>query len=259
MGKVRNDDPAQLTDFKLLSFDVYSTLIDEHGGLFESLLPLLSKLSDPTPYTQDRAHTLIEFQAFEWMLQHENPTLPYPEVLSQAYVLFAKSLSLAVPSAEEAKTFGSQIGTWTAFPDTVPALQTLEKYYKLVILSNIDDASIARTVSGPLAGVDFDAVYTAQQIGSYKPDLKNFEYLLKGAERELGVRKEDVLHTSQSLTHECVPAKTMGMSSVWIDRDRQDEKLKSLKEGVNFTWRFETLGEMAEAVEIAFQDKAFFT
>jgi hypothetical protein len=27
MGKVRADDPAKLTDFKLLSFDVYSTLI----------------------------------------------------------------------------------------------------------------------------------------------------------------------------------------------------------------------------------------
>ncbi|PVH87344.1 HAD-like protein [Cadophora sp. DSE1049] len=255
MGKVRDDDPSQLTDFKLLSFDVYSTLIDEHGGMFTGLLPLLSKISDPTPYTQDRDHTLKEFQAFEWTLQHENPTLPYPEVLSQAYVLFAKSLSLPVPSAEEAEAFGSQIGTWTAFPDTVPALQTLKKYYKLVILSNIDNASIARTVSGPLAGVDFDAVYTAQNIGSYKPDLKNFEYLLKGAERELEVKKEEVLHTAQSLTHDCVPAKTMGMSSVWIDRDGQDEKLKSLRESVNFTWRFETLGEMAEAAEKAFQSK----
>jgi len=70
--------------------------------MFKGLLPLLSKLSNPTPYTNDRDHTLKEFQAFEWTLQHENPTLPYPEVLSQAYVLFAKSLSLPVPSTEEA-------------------------------------------------------------------------------------------------------------------------------------------------------------
>ena len=105
------------------------------------------------------------------------------------------------------QAFGSQIGTWTAFPDTVAALQILKKYYKLVILSNIDNESIARTVSGPLAGADFEAVYTAQNIGSYKPDLKNFEYLLKGAEKELGVKKEEVLHTAQSLTHDCVPAK----------------------------------------------------
>jgi hypothetical protein len=33
MGKVRVDDPAKLTDFKLLSFDVYSTLVDELGTL----------------------------------------------------------------------------------------------------------------------------------------------------------------------------------------------------------------------------------
>ena len=161
-----------------------------------------------------------------------------------------------------------------------------------MILSNIDNESIARTVSGPLAGADFDAVYTAQNIGSYKPDMKNFDYLLKGAEKELGVRKEEVLHTAQSLTHDCVPAKVcvigflvdtvllcscsvwilpgclggsksltcllgqaMGMTSVWIDRQGQDEKLKSLRENVNFTWRFETLGEMAEAVEKAFKSK----
>ncbi|KAH7403489.1 HAD-like domain-containing protein [Cadophora sp. MPI-SDFR-AT-0126] len=249
MGKVRDEDPAQLTDFKLLSFDVYSTLIDEHGGMFTGLLPLLSKLSDPTPYTQNRDHTLEEFQAFEWTLQHENPTLPYPDVLSQAYVLFAKSLSLPVPSAEEAKAglrFSNRhLG---GLPRYRARAANPQKYYKLVILSNIDNTSIARTVSGPLAGVDFDAVYTAQKIGSYKPDLKNFE--------ELGVKKEEVLHTAQSLTHDCVPAKTMGMSSVWIDRDGQDEKLKSLKESVNFTWRFETLGEMAEAAEKAFQSKA---
>ncbi len=93
-----------------------------------------------------------------------------------------------------------------AFPDTVPALQTLKKYYKLVILSNIDNESIARTVSGPLKGVDFDAVYTAENIGSYKPDLKNFRYLVENV-KELGVEKGEILHTAQSLTHDCVPAK----------------------------------------------------
>ncbi|KAH7330160.1 HAD-like domain-containing protein [Rhexocercosporidium sp. MPI-PUGE-AT-0058] len=256
MGKVRDDDPAQLTDFKLLSFDVYSTLIDEQGGMFTALQPLLSKLADPKPYTKNRARTLKEFQAFERKLQRSNPALLYPEVLAQAYVLFAESLELPVPGDEEVEKFSHQIPSWPSFPDTVPALLSLAKHYKLVILSNIDNTNIARTISGPLKGAKFDAAYTAQEIGSYKPDLRNFEYLLKRVENELGVGKEGVLHTAQSLSCDCVPAKTMGMSSVWIDRDGQDEKLESLREGVNFTWRFETLGEMAEAVEKAFKEKA---
>jgi len=256
MGKVRDDDPAKLTDFKLLSFDVYSTLIDEPGGMFEGLQPLLAHLPDPTPYTSNRDHTLKDFQSIERTLQREQPKLPYNELLALAYTSFAKSLSLPPPSVEETKAFGSRIGSWGAFQDTVPALQTLKKYYKLVMLSNVDNASIARTISGPLAGVEFDAVYTAQNIGSYKPDLKNFDYLVSGVKKELGVEKSQILHTAQSLTHDCVPAKSMDMSSVWIDRDGQTEKLRELRESVNFTWRFETLGEMAEAVEKAFQELA---
>ena len=42
MGKFRDDDIAKLTDFKLLSFDVYSTLIDEKGIFTLSDLPLIA-------------------------------------------------------------------------------------------------------------------------------------------------------------------------------------------------------------------------
>lgn len=118
-----------------------------------------------------------------------------------------------------------------------------------MILSNIDNDSIARTISGPLKGVVFDAVYTAHNIGSYKPDLRNFEYLLEGVKRDLGVEKGQVLHTAQSLTHDLVPAKTMGMSGAWIDRDEQEEKLRELGDKVDFTWRFGSMGEMAGDVE----------
>lgn len=122
------------------------------------------------------------------------------------------------------------------------------------MLSNIDNDTIARTQSGPLAGVKFDAVYTAEMIGSYKPDLKNFQYLLNGVKEEFGIEKSEVLHTAQALHHDMMPAKSMGMSAAWIDREKEHQKCVEMeKEGkVAFTWRFGTLGEMAEAVEAAF-------
>jgi len=252
MGKVKQEDPAKLTNFKALTFDVYSTLIDEKGGMFTGLQPLLSQLPVPNPYINDRFYTLSQFQKHEQNYQETHPTLLYRKILPLAYTAFAASLNLPEPPQSEAEAFGMSVGSWPAFPDTVAALQSLKKHYKLVILSNIDNESIARTLSGPLKGADFDAVYTAENIGSYKPDLKNFEYLLRHV-KELGVAKEQVLHTAQSLTHDHVPAKTMGITSAWIDRDGETEKYREWQDKVDFTWRFETMGEMATAVEEAME------
>jgi 2-haloalkanoic acid dehalogenase type II len=224
------------------------------GGMFAGLEPLLARLPTPNPYINDKVHTLSAFQTFEWNFQRSQPTLRYNELLPLAYKAFAASLSLPEPSEAEAHEFGSQIGCWPAFIDTVPALKVLKKHYKLVLLSNIDNDSIAQTIAGPLAGVEFDAVFTAQDIGSYKPDLKNFRYLVERAKRELKVEKGEILHTAQSLTADLVSAKSMGLSSAWIDREKQEEKMQQLKEQLNFTWQFGTMGEMAEAVEKEFQE-----
>lgn len=165
--------------------------------MFAGLQPLLSRLPTPNPYINDREFTLKAFHKFEHELQTTQPTLRYNELLPLAYTSFAESLSLPSPPASEAAHFGTLIGEWPAFPDTVPALQALKKHYKLVILSNIDDDSIKRTVEGPLKGVDFDLVLTAQEIGSYKPSLNNFKYLLDKV-KGLGVEKGEVLHTAQA-------------------------------------------------------------
>lgn len=216
--------------------------------MFTGLQPLLSQLPVPNPYIKDRFYTLSQFQKHERHYQQTQPTQLYRNILPLAYTDFAITLNLPEPPQEEAEAFGQSVGSWPAFPDTVAALQSLKKHYKLVILSNIDNESIARTLSGPLGDVEFDAVYTAENIGSYKPDLKNFEYLLSHV-KELEVPKEQVLHTAQSLTHDHVPAKMMGLTSAWIDRDGETELFKEWQEQVDFTWRFETMGEMARTVE----------
>ena len=93
------------------------------------------------------------------------------------------------------------------------ALKQLKKRYKLVILSNVDKASFAQVLKGALAGIDFDAVYVAEEIGSYKPDLKNFQYLVTHARNELGVQMEQILMTAHGLESDHVPAMKMGMTS----------------------------------------------
>lgn len=223
--------------------------------MFTGLLPLLERLPLPNPYINDRSYTLTAFRKHERHLQETQTSLRYNELLPKAYTAFALSLNLPAPPADEALAFGASIGSWPAHPDTVAALRTLQKHYKLVILSNIDNATIARTIAGPLEGVRFDAVYTAETIGSYKPDLRNFQYLLEGVRREFGVPKHQVLHTAQALWHDLMPAKRMDLHAAWIDREGEDARLAEVRGEVDFGWRFETLGEMAEEVERAFGEE----
>jgi 2-haloalkanoic acid dehalogenase type II len=128
----------------------------------------------------------------------------------------------------------------------VEALRRLAKHYKLVVLSNVDRASFAKSNAGSLQGVPFDMIITAQDIGSYKPDLRNFEYMLTAVEREYGIPPSQVLQTAQSQFHDHQPARKVGIRSVWIER--VGATMGNLEDPI-FDWRFGTLGEMADALE----------
>ncbi|MSP52575.1 MAG: hypothetical protein EXQ91_09375, partial [Alphaproteobacteria bacterium] len=101
------------------------------------------------------------------------------------------------------------------FADTVEALNFLKKSFKLVILSNVDRMSFS--VTNRKLAVAFDAIYTAQDIGSYKPSSRNFTYLIERL-AEIGHAKSDILHVAQSLFHDHAPARSLGIATAWIDR-----------------------------------------
>jgi FMN phosphatase YigB (HAD superfamily) len=140
-------------------------------------------------------------------------------------------------------------------------LKRLQKYYKLIPLSNIDHASLDRTISGPLDNFHFDATYIAEDIGSYKPDLRNFNYLLDHLKSDFGVEKDELCHIAQSLFHDHPATKQMGIRSVWVDRydvleersKQNGETLQDMQQEFRFVWRVTTVGEVADAVEEAFK------
>ena len=137
-------------------------------------------------------------------------------------------------------------------------MQALGKHYRLVALSNIDRASISSTLATTLAGVRFDAVLIAEDIGSYKPDRRNFEYLLEYVRREWGVGKGECLLVAQGVASDHVPAREVGLWSAWVARGRPEgergwEGVGSENEGkVGFRWRWGSLGKMAAEVEGVF-------
>ena len=178
--------------------------------------------------------------------QAATPAMRYAELLADVHAQLARAWGVA-PVAEESHAFGTSVGKWPAFDDTVAALQYLRQHYKLVILSNVDHASFAATL--PRLGVTFDAVFTAEEIGSYKPDPRNFAYLVARL-AAMGLTPRDVLHVAQSLFHDHAPANAAGLASAWIDR-RQDAQgwgaTSAPPSDVRYDFRFASLVEMVRA------------
>lgn len=233
---------SHLSDYRLLTFDVYGTLVDWETGILTALSPLLSHST--LNFTPEQ--TLSIYQEHESKQQTLTPDMAYSTLLTTIHPGLAKSFSAPPPTADDSAAFGASIGTWPAFPDTVDALRRLSRRYKLVVLSNVDRASFAKTNEGSLQGFPFDLIITAEDIGSYKPDPRNFEYMLRAVEEQFGAAKGEVLQTAQSQFHDHHPAKKVGIKSVWIER--AGATMGNMEEKV-FDWRFGTLREMADAVD----------
>ncbi|KAI1102426.1 HAD-like protein [Jackrogersella minutella] len=234
---------ANLKDFRLLSFDVYGTLIDYETGIISALEPLLAH-NNRTDIP--RLRLLETYHEFEVKQQQETPDMPYSQLLTTIHAKVVAKLGLPPPTPEESRVFGNSVASWPAFPDTVAALRRLAKHYKLVVLSNIDRLSFGLTNSGPLQEFPFDLIITAQDVGSYKPNPQNFQHMLKAVKDKFGVDKEQVLQTAQSQFHDHHPARAMGIKSVWIVRPGA---IMGNREREIYDWKFDTLGDMADALE----------
>jgi 2-haloalkanoic acid dehalogenase type II len=242
-----------LTDFKVLSFDCYGTLIDWETGIWDALQPLLARNRGGF----SRAQALAGFGALEDRIERESPALPYPQVLAAVHAALAREHGLRTTVALD-RAFGRSVPLWPAFADTAEALRFLQGRYRLVILSNVDRRSFA--ASNRKLGVRFDAVHTAEDIGSYKPAAANFEYLIRKVGEDLGCAPGVLLHTAQSLYHDHVPARAHGLANAWIDRQQLSRggawgataSVRGSKAGwPEVDYLFGSLAELAAAVQSA--------
>ncbi len=231
-----------LKDFSTLTFDCYGTLIDWETGMVEALEPLTKRASRPLSRDEIlEAHARHESSQQSW-----TPAKRYCDLLAVVYKRLADEWGVSV-TWDECVAYGNSVGNWPAFPDTVEALRYLKQHYKLVILSNVDNASFA--LSNKRLGVTFDAIYTAEDIGSYKPSLRNFEYMLEKL-KTLGVEKNQILHTAESLFHDHLPANQMGLTSCWIHRRHAAGGFGATMKPESMPttqFRFTSLAEMVEA------------
>ncbi|KAM0497356.1 hypothetical protein ACHAP8_006847 [Fusarium lateritium] len=252
-----------LTSFKALSFDVYGTLINQEPGMIRSLQPLLSRLPDDSPYKTNPLSLMQRFSTFYRSLAVDEPALRFNVILQRSFKNLVNELGISV-SETEIEEISSTPGTWEPFPDSVAGMQTLKKYYKLIAVTNMDNANAATTMKR-LQPAEFDKVYTAEDIGSYKPAKANFDYLFSHVKSDLQINRDqgELLHVARSLIADHVPAKQLGLRSVWICRggDKKESygtggDYEKLKQDVAYEWKFDSIADFAEEVERQFGEKS---
>ena len=193
------------SQFRVITFDCYGTLIDWESGILGALQPILAR----NGLQLDDSEILRLYGEFELEAEAGN-YIPYREVLREAVAAFGKEFGFQ-PTAAEQNALPDSLAKWEPFSDTVATLRKIKSKLQVGIISNIDDAMFA--TSQPKLG-DFDYVTTAGQARAYKPSMKIFEL----AERKLGVKRSQWLHAGQSIYHDVIPAKSLGLATVWVNR-----------------------------------------
>jgi 2-haloalkanoic acid dehalogenase type II len=233
----------KLSEFRALTFDCYGTLIDWETGIAAGLAGLAAGARSP----MSREQILEAFAQHESAQQVETPAMPYSQLLSVVFRRLAKAWNVETTN-ETANTFGASVPDWPEFPDSAEALQYLGRHYKLVILSNVDRLSFRS--SNARLKAKFDAVYTAQDIESYKPNQRNFDYMLRRLRDDFGLQKDDVLHVAQSLFHDHAPANRAGLASAWIDRRHDKEGWGATMAAAtrpHYDFRFDSMSALVRA------------
>ncbi len=194
------------SQYRVLSFDCYGTLIDWETGIFSALRPVLAahgkNISDAELLT---VYSELESEA------EQGEFHPYREVLESVVRGFGERFGFT-PTGAQARSLPDSLANWRPFSDTVAALRQLKTHYQIAIISNVDDDLFAATAR--LLEIPFDHVITAQQARAYKPSLRIFNL----AQQRVGVAPAQWLHAAQSVYHDVIPARSLGITTAWVNR-----------------------------------------
>jgi 2-haloacid dehalogenase len=192
--------------YRLISFDCYGTLIDWEAGIFSALCPTLAAHGK----TIADADLLRLYSELESAAQ-QGEFHPYREVLQSVVRGFGKHLGFN-PTDSQTRSLPESLSNWPPFADTIAALRKLKQRYQLAVISNVDDDLFAPTARR--LQIPFDYVVTAQQAHAYKPSLQMFRL----AQQRTGAAPGQWLHVAQSVYHDVIPARSLGIATVWVNR-----------------------------------------
>ncbi len=201
-------------DLKLLTFDLYGTVVDMQGGLTEAAVPFLKEKG-----WQGQPHKFVTW----WRRTHfENSMIDalcdrghtsYREIGHRSVSQVMDRAGITY-SREDVEWLVTQIERLRPFPDVVEALGRLKRRYGLAILSNGDRDMLSN--AAPYMEFEFDAIVSVEEAGYFKPHFATYG---KAAEL-LGEDPAHILHVANH-AFDCVGAKAAGMRAAYIDRRKR--------------------------------------
>ena len=229
----------ELSNFKVLTFDVVGTLIDFETGVLDAIRRIGGNAA------QDLSDNTI-FEAYKRGRDR------YPgrssSAMADVYRSLAEELKLPVDTVS-ADAFQLAVFRWPAFEDSVEALKRLRKHYRLVAMTNADRTAFScysHTLDSP-----FDDSVTCDETGVAKPNPQFFAYN-RGRQAAHGYKFSEILHVAQSQYHDIGIAKELGYTTCWIERRQGQAGFGGTPEPAQVTtpdFHFPTLKALADAVE----------
>ncbi|HEV2119454.1 MAG TPA: HAD-IA family hydrolase [Candidatus Bathyarchaeia archaeon] len=223
-------------DYEVITFDCYGTLIDWETGIRAAFKRTLKNLG-LTPSEESDLSNI--YQEEEKRIEARKPYKSYRKVLAEAFNSAAKGMGKTIPEGTS-DLLAEQLPTWRPFTDTNSALEKLARYYKLGILSNIDDDLLKGTLKH--FRVPFDIVVTAEHVRSYKPGTKHF----LEARKRIGPNR-GWLHVAASLYHDVEPATRLNINTVWVNRKNSTEGKKYSRTLVSEVKNLNQLADLLES------------
>jgi 2-haloacid dehalogenase len=192
--------------FKLLSFDVYGTLVDTppaNAKAFRAIIEA-SGATDVDP--------IVFYQSWEAqnIIHYSEPYRSYKEICRISLQESFEKFGISGGVGDLIERYFALFAEMELYPDVRPTLEKLARTHRLALVSNIDDDLLAST----RLYREFDVVCTAERAHGYKPDGTLFRYLIANA----GVALPEILHSGQSQFTDMVGGKPLGLTIAWINR-----------------------------------------
>lgn len=199
------------SSLKVLTFDLYGTVVDMQKGLTETVTPYLTKkgwTGKPNSFVTWWRRTHFENSMIDALL--DNGHTPYREIGRRAVTLTLERAGIQ-HTQDEVKWLVSEIEKLKPFPDAAEALGRLSKNYKLVILSNGDPDMLEN--AKPHMGYKFDQYISIATSGYFKPHYATYTT----AAEILGMDIGKIMHVANH-AFDCIGAQAQGMCGGYINR-----------------------------------------
>jgi 2-haloacid dehalogenase len=212
------------------TFDCYGTLVDWNAGIQAELARLFG--------SSDGEQLLVRYHVIEPQVQSAHPEWRYRDVMAAVLGEIADENGVSLPETEK-DALGRSLPAWPVFPDVPAALaRAHDRGWRLVALSNTDRDLIDASLK--VIGVPFERAIVASEIGSYKPAHGHWRAFYEST----GADSARHVHVAQSYFHDIVPARELGIPSVWINRLGEQADLPPTRELPNLTGLADVLDDL---------------